>query len=277
LASPSKYGNEIDPAAYITLISEHNIEQPLRVEPWMKDAQAALTALPRFRQEFASRLSESGPEVPIAVFFWIFRAIKVRNAKKSNQVPSPLILHARHKLSTLQHVSLVDKCGVSLKVFSRLAKTMEDECEELKESIRATIREMRKKKEKVNTTPTPMSTPSRLQSQSWSTSPTKSALHDVSKTPSLASGSVNRNVAFLSPMRPLQRRRWRLRTRDSFEAPSHNTMPRHLRSAHVAHAQGSTVVCVCLVRKRCRGRRDDRCAALATAFIDTDAAASRCV
>ena len=79
-ASPTKSGNQIDPTAYITLIGEHKIGQPLRVESWMKDAQAALTALPRYRQNFASRLSESGPEVRIAVFFWVCRAIKVRNA-----------------------------------------------------------------------------------------------------------------------------------------------------------------------------------------------------
>lgn len=77
-ASPSKSGNRTDPTAYATLISEHKIGQPLRVESWMKEAQAALTALPRFRNDFASRLSESGPEVRIAVFFWVCRAIKVR-------------------------------------------------------------------------------------------------------------------------------------------------------------------------------------------------------
>jgi hypothetical protein len=110
-----------------------------------------------------------------------------------------------HQLSTVQHVSLVDKYSVSLKVFSRLVQTLEDECVDLKESIRGTIREMRsKKKEKANTTSTtsttttPMSTPSRPQSQphSQSASPTKSALRDASRTPSLASGSAKRKVAF---------------------------------------------------------------------------------
>ena len=78
-ASPSKSGSRTtDPTAYATLICEHKIGQPLRVESWMKEAQAALTVLPRFRNDFASRLSESGPEVRIAVFFWVCRAIKVR-------------------------------------------------------------------------------------------------------------------------------------------------------------------------------------------------------
>lgn len=77
-ASPSKSGNRTDPTVYATLISEHKIGQPLRVESWMKEAQAALVVLPRFRNDFASRLSESGPEVRLAVFFWVCRAIKVR-------------------------------------------------------------------------------------------------------------------------------------------------------------------------------------------------------
>jgi len=68
-------GDEIDPTAYATLVSKHRIGQPLRVEQWMKEAQAALVALPRFQRDSAS---ESGAEVRIAVFYWVCRAIKVR-------------------------------------------------------------------------------------------------------------------------------------------------------------------------------------------------------
>ena len=92
-ASPSKSDNEIDPTAYMTLINDHKIGQRLRVESWMKDAQAALTALPRYRQDFASRLSESGPEVRIAVFFWVCRTIKVRDAEKKIKPRFSLCTH----------------------------------------------------------------------------------------------------------------------------------------------------------------------------------------
>jgi hypothetical protein len=77
--SPSKSGDVVDPTAYAALISEHTIGRPLRVEKWMKEAQAALVALPRFQHDFASRLTESGTEVRIVVFVWVCRAIKVRN------------------------------------------------------------------------------------------------------------------------------------------------------------------------------------------------------
>jgi hypothetical protein len=79
-SSPSKAagGDEIDPTAYATLISKHRIGQPLRVEKWMKEAQAALVALPQFQHDFASRVAESGAEVRIVVFYWVCRAIKVR-------------------------------------------------------------------------------------------------------------------------------------------------------------------------------------------------------
>jgi hypothetical protein len=76
--SPSKAGGDADPMAYATLIAEYKIGQPRRVEKWMKEAQAALVALPRFRHDFASRITESGTEVRIVVFFWVCRAIKVR-------------------------------------------------------------------------------------------------------------------------------------------------------------------------------------------------------
>ncbi|KAI0290911.1 hypothetical protein BC826DRAFT_1024960 [Russula brevipes] len=176
--SPSKRGN--DPTAYATLIREHKIGQPLRVESWMEDAQAALIALPRFQNDFASRFTESGAEVRITVFFWVCRAIK---------------------LSTVQYMPLIEKHGVSLKVFSRLVKMMEDECIDLKESICATVREMRKKKNaKVadgaaaasQTLTTTTSTPS----HSRSASPTKSALRNASLTPSLANTAAKRKVAF---------------------------------------------------------------------------------
>ncbi|KAI9447254.1 hypothetical protein F5148DRAFT_1292335 [Russula earlei] len=173
--SPSKSGDEVDPSAYATLIREHEIGQPLRVESWMKEAQAALIALPRFRKDFASRVAESGAEVRIAVFFWVCRAIK---------------------LSTVQHVPLVDKYGVSLKVFSRLVKAMEDECSDLKESICATVREMRQKKARAEPPRTAsLKTPSSTRSRSQSASPTKSALRNASARPSLAD-SAKRKVAF---------------------------------------------------------------------------------
>ena len=84
-SSPSKSGgDEIDPTAYATLISKHRIGQPLRVEKWMKEAEAALVALPRFQHDFASRLAESSADVRIAVFYWVCRAIKVRKSLKSS-------------------------------------------------------------------------------------------------------------------------------------------------------------------------------------------------
>jgi hypothetical protein len=101
----------------------------------------------------------------------------------------------------VQHIPLADKYGVPLKVFNRLEKMMEDECIELKESIRATIREMRKKKAKAaepsaaaSASKTPTSTPS----HSRSASPTKSAMRDASAnwTPSLINNSAKRKVAF---------------------------------------------------------------------------------
>jgi hypothetical protein len=86
-SSPSKAaGDEVDPTAYATLISKYRIGQPLRVEKWMKEAQGALVALPRFQQhDFASRFAESGVEVRIAVFYWICRAIKVRRKTRSKR------------------------------------------------------------------------------------------------------------------------------------------------------------------------------------------------
>lgn len=75
--SPSKPMNENDPTAYATLISEYKIGQPLRVESWMKEAQAALIALPQFQRDFSSRLTESGAEVRTAVFVWVCKTIKV--------------------------------------------------------------------------------------------------------------------------------------------------------------------------------------------------------
>ncbi len=95
---------------------------------------------------------------------------------------------------------MADKYGVSLKVFNPLVKMMEDECIELKESIRAKVREMRKKKAKgeaaasASTSKTPTSTPS----HSRSASPTKSAIRDAKLTPSLTS-SAKRKVAFSLP------------------------------------------------------------------------------
>jgi hypothetical protein len=95
---------------------------------------------------------------------------------------------------------LIEKHGVSLKVFSRLVKMMEDECIDLKESICATVREMRKKKKNTkgadavaaSQTPTTSGTPS----HSRSASPTKSALRNASLTPSLTNTASKRKVAF---------------------------------------------------------------------------------
>lgn len=88
---------------------------------------------------------------------------------------------------------LVEKHGVSLKIFNRLVKMLEEECVGLKDSIKGTIKEMRKKKA---TGDTPSLTPTTTTpSHSRSASPTKSALRTASLTPSLAS-SVKRKVAF---------------------------------------------------------------------------------
>lgn len=222
-SSPSKTGSagddELDPTAYATLIGKYRIGQPIRVEKWMKEAQAALLALPRFQRDSStSRLAESGAEVRIAVFYWVCRAIKVRKSpqfvrkrqlKKRTFIspslyngfsfPFPFLLPTQ--LSSVQHVSLVDKHRVSLRVFNRLVTMMEDECVELKESICATIREMRKKKAAsgaLTTSKTPTSTPS----HSRSASPTKSAMryaNATNSTPSLTNGSpIKRKVAFSS-------------------------------------------------------------------------------
>ena len=54
----------------------------------MKEVHAALIALPRFRKGFASRLAESDAAVRIAVFFWVCRAIKVRNMSMERRLPT---------------------------------------------------------------------------------------------------------------------------------------------------------------------------------------------
>ena len=79
--------DENGPTAYAKLISEYKIGQPLRVESWMKDAQAALVALPQFQRKFSSRITESGAELRIAVFVWVCKAIKVCNV-------NPLVPHS---------------------------------------------------------------------------------------------------------------------------------------------------------------------------------------
>ena len=91
--SPSKANNDTDPMAYATLIGEYKIGQPRRVEKWMKEAQAALVALPRFRHDFASLITESGTEVRIVVFFWVCRAIKVRTRLKPRANVSHIYTH----------------------------------------------------------------------------------------------------------------------------------------------------------------------------------------
>ncbi|KAI9465001.1 hypothetical protein BJY52DRAFT_1393074 [Lactarius psammicola] len=156
----SKSKTDVDPTAYAALIKEHKIGQPLRVESWMKEAHAALVALPRYQRKYAPYLADSGIDVRIAVFLWVCQTIK---------------------LSNITEMSLVDKYGVSPKNFPRLVKMLEAECE------------MRKKKaggDALSKTPT-TTTPS----QSRSASPTKSALRTAGLTPSLT-GSVKRKVAF---------------------------------------------------------------------------------
>ena len=84
-SSPSKKsggGDEVDPITYVTLIRENKIGQSLQVKKWMKQAEAALLALPRFQRDFASRLTESSAEVRIAVFYWICRVLKVRKRSR---------------------------------------------------------------------------------------------------------------------------------------------------------------------------------------------------
>jgi hypothetical protein len=190
-SSPSKSMDQNDPTAYATLISEHKIGQPLRVEAWMKEAQAALVTLPRFQRDFSSRLTESGAEVRTVVFIWVCKAIKVCDV--NFVLRSPLRLTS-NQLSNVRnsYMSLIDRFGVSLKIFTRLMEMMEDECVDLRVSINLAIKEMRKKKAEAKAaSKTPTSTPS----QSRSASPTKSALRNASITPSLTS-STKRKVAF---------------------------------------------------------------------------------
>ncbi|KAH8989113.1 hypothetical protein EDB92DRAFT_906280 [Lactarius akahatsu] len=168
--SPSKSKTDVDPIAYATLIKEHKIGRPLRVESWMKEAQAALVALPRYKQKFASHFADSGIDVRIAVFFWVCRTIKI---------------------SHITYAPLVDKYGVTLRVFSRLVKMLEEECVDVKESIKGTIRELTKKTGGDAPSKTP-ATPS----QSRPASPTKSALRTASSLTSSLTGSVKRKVAF---------------------------------------------------------------------------------
>jgi hypothetical protein len=78
---PSKSGEDTDRTAYASLISDCRIGRPKRVEKWMKEAQAALVALPRFQRDFASRIAESGAEVRVAVFYWVCRTIDVRKTR----------------------------------------------------------------------------------------------------------------------------------------------------------------------------------------------------
>jgi hypothetical protein len=137
-------------------------------------------------------------------FFFERRATVSLNA----YLPDPFL----SQISGVQHVQLVNKYGVSLKVSNRLVKMLEDECVDLKESILATLKEMRKKMAKVGAsasasgaaaaaaaatastskTQTSMSTPS----HSRSASPTKSAMRDARLTPSLPSSATKRKVAF---------------------------------------------------------------------------------
>ncbi|KAH9065202.1 hypothetical protein EDB87DRAFT_1574400 [Lactarius vividus] len=172
--SPSKSKTDLDPIAYATLIKEHKIGRPLRVESWMKEAQAALVALPRYQQKFASRLADSGIDVRIAVFFWVCRTIKI---------------------SHITYAPLVDKYGVTLKIFSRLVKMLEEECVDMKESIKGAIRELTKKTGGDASSKTP-TTATTTPSQSRPASPTKSALRTAGSLTSSLTGSVKRKVAF---------------------------------------------------------------------------------
>jgi hypothetical protein len=167
----------------------------MRVEAWMKEAQAALVALPRYQQKFASRLADTTTDVRIAVFFWVCQTIKVRSPGLG--VTCFAYQHCAPQLSHITHSPLIEKHGVSLKISSSLVKMLEKECAVLKESIKGTIKEMRKKKASGDT---PLKTPSKTSttttpSHSRCASPTKSALRTASLTPSLTS-SVKRKVAF---------------------------------------------------------------------------------
>ncbi|KAI9443437.1 hypothetical protein H4582DRAFT_1924658 [Lactarius indigo] len=172
--SPSKSKTGVDPIAYAALIKEHKIGRPLRVESWMKEAHAALVALPRYQQKYASHLADSGIDVRIAVFFWVCRTIKI---------------------SAITYAPLVDKYGVTLKVFSRLVKMLEEECVDMKESIKGAIKELQKKTGGDGQSKTP-TTATTTPSQSRSASPTKSALRSASSLASSLTGSVKRKVAF---------------------------------------------------------------------------------
>jgi hypothetical protein len=96
-SSPSKSVDENGPTTYAKLISEYKIGQPLRVESWMKDAQAALFALPQFQKKFSSRITESGAEVRIAVFVWVCKAIKVCKRELPVASISPLSIKKQNK------------------------------------------------------------------------------------------------------------------------------------------------------------------------------------
>ncbi|KAH9080280.1 hypothetical protein EDB83DRAFT_2338334 [Lactarius deliciosus] len=200
--SPSKSKTDVDPIAYATLIKEHKIGRPLRVESWMKEAQAALVALPRYQQKFASHLADSGIDVRIAVFFWVCRTIKI---------------------SHITYALLVDKYVLTLKVFSRLVKMLEEECVDVKESIKGTIRELTKKTGGDASSKTP-TTATTTPSQSRPASPTKSALRTAGSLTSSLTGSVKRKVAFslsdisaseddVPPETPSKRQRTTPRTR----------------------------------------------------------------
>lgn len=157
------------------------------------------------------------------------------------------------QLSSVQHIPLADKYGVPLKVFNRLVKMMEDECIELKESIRTTIREMRKKKAKAEVSgAASVSTPTNTPSHSRSASPTKSAMRDVraNLTPSLIHSSAKRKVAFslsdivsaseddegiFDPETPSKKRPRRTRASSSSSASS--TAPAATRVMPVSKAQ----------------------------------------
>lgn len=64
----------------------------------MKEAHAALVALPRYQHKYASHVADSGTDVRIAVFFWVSQTIKVRSADLG-------VLHFtyQHTLPALKH------------------------------------------------------------------------------------------------------------------------------------------------------------------------------
>jgi hypothetical protein len=179
------------------------------------DVQAALTALLRYHP------LESGPDVRIAVFFWVCRTIKVRDAEKSN--PCSFASHSARTPPALDRAAHLAGRQVRRVVQSLLSLRKDDG----RRVRRVEVEGVHSRHDQRNapgkgkgnmTTTTPMSTPSRSQPQSPSASPTKSALRDASKTPAVPRPSP-------SSTRPPQK---------MTTASSHPTLPQNARAQHRA-------------------------------------------